>query len=36
VVAAKNKSVTDGRFAETKDVVGGYTLVGVTSSTPSS
>ena len=27
VVKGKNKTVTDGPFAEAKDVVGGYTLV---------
>ena len=27
IVAGKGKSVTDGPFAETKDVVGGYTLI---------
>jgi hypothetical protein len=27
VVSGKNKTVTDGPYAETKDVVGGYTVV---------
>ena len=32
LVAGKGRSVTDGPFAEAKDVVGGYTLVQAPSS----